>query len=418
MGRQADALRCVLVGHVDHGKSTLIGRILLETNALPAGTLAEIRRISRELGKDAELAFLTDQLQEERRRGMTMDTTQCFFRTRRRPYVLIDAPGHAGLIKHMLTGATLAAAAILVVDVQEGAMAQTRRHAYLLDLLGLKQVMVVVTKMDRVGYEHAPFAQAEAQIRQVLSNVGLTPSQIIPVSAKEGANVGTRSLRMRWHGGPALLPALDRFESNGSAHKQPFRFPVQDVYDVEGEPVLVGRVVSGTVRRGQQIVVLPSMAEVVVTSIKVFGRNVIQAAPEECVGIVCAPRIRAARGDVLSERRCPPQVTRAVHGRVFWLSNQPLRPGATIRLRCATQEVEAVTERIEGRLDSSTLQPVETGGGAELRRHEVGTITLNTQVPVAVDASGGQNELGRFVLEERDDVRGVGTILTEARAAP
>ena len=410
MGMSAAALRCVLVGHVDHGKSTLIGRILLETKALPAGTLAEIRRVSKELGKDAELAFLTDQLQEERQREMTMDTTQRFFRTRRRPYVLIDAPGHAELIKHMLTGATLAEAAVLVVDVQHGAMEQTRRHAYLLDLLGLTRMLVAVTKMDTVAYDRAPFAQADAQIRAVLGGLGLTPACVIPISAREGINIGARSRRMRWYAGPTLLQALDRLEPGARADLEPFRFPVQDVYDVDGTSVLVGRVVSGTVSLGQRVVALPSMEETRIRAIKVFGQHPVKAQAGACVGLHCVPVLRLGRGHVLSEVRRTPRVSCEVRGKVFWLCDQPLTRGAAVRLRCTTQDAEAVVERIEGRVDSATLQPVESGV-AELRRHEVGTVTLRTPRPLAVEASGGQQELGRFVLDAGDDVRGVGTIL-------
>ena len=205
----ADTLRIVIAGHVDHGKSTLIGRLFYDTGSLPEERYREIERTCREQGRGFEFAYLMDALEEEREHNITIDTAQTFFRTAKRPYIIIDAPGHKEFLKNMITGAAAADAAILLVDGAEGVREQTRRHAYILSLLGLPQVVVAVNKLDLVGYRRIRFLEIEEEIRRFLGSVGIVPSYVVPISAREGSNIAANSSRMPWYGGTPAPDAAD-----------------------------------------------------------------------------------------------------------------------------------------------------------------------------------------------------------------
>jgi len=255
---EKDTLGFVIVGHVDHGKSTLIGRLLFDTKSLPDEKMAEVERMSAELGREVEFAFVMDHLQEERDQGITIDTAQTFFHTEARDYVIIDAPGHKEFIKNMITGASQAQAALLVVDAEEGVREQTRRHAYLLGMLGLRQLTVLVNKMDRVGCARERFDEVAGDVKAFLSAVDLEAMHVVPISAKDGDNVASASERMPWYPGPTALEALDSFVVPVRPADKPTRLPIQDVYKVDDKRILVGRVESGAVTVGQDVVFLPS----------------------------------------------------------------------------------------------------------------------------------------------------------------
>lgn len=230
-----ETVKIVIVGHVDHGKSTLIGRLLLDTNSLPKERIAEIKKISKELGKDTELAFLTDQLKEERERGITIDTTQIFFKTRRKNFVIIDALGHLEFLKNMITGATQAEAAVLIIDAKEGIMEQTRRHLYIIQLIGIKQVIVVLNKMDLVKYNREIFNRIKQELSIFLEQMDIKTAIIIPISAKKNDNISRKSFRTNWFRGPRLLEALDSLKIEVQDIDKPLILPVQDVYKVDAK---------------------------------------------------------------------------------------------------------------------------------------------------------------------------------------
>jgi bifunctional enzyme CysN/CysC len=223
-------VRIVIVGHVDHGKSTLIGRLLAETGSLPDGKLEQLKAVSARRGMPFELSFLLDALQTERDQGITIDTSQVRFRTPSRDFVLIDAPGHAEFLRNMITGASQADAALLIVDAAEGVREQTRRHGYLLHLLGVRQVVVVINKMDRVSYDDSRFRELDAEITAHLQGFGVTPAAVIPISARHGDGVVARTAAIAWYSGPTVIEALDRFVPAVPASALPLRLPVQAVY--------------------------------------------------------------------------------------------------------------------------------------------------------------------------------------------
>ena len=251
-------LRLVVVGHVDHGKSTLIGRLFYDTGSLPEGKYEQLVAIAQRRGVPFEFANLMDALQAERDQNITIDTTQIWFRTPKREYVIIDAPGHKEFVKNMVTGAARADAALIIIDASEGVQEQTRRHGYLLRLIGVRQVVVVVNKMDLVDYSQRVFDNISSEYRQFLKGIGVEAQFILPVSARHGDNIAARGENLNWFSGPAVLEALDAIPDPKAVTNQPLRFPIQDVYRFDHRRILAGRLEAGTLRAGDQLLFLPS----------------------------------------------------------------------------------------------------------------------------------------------------------------
>src|SRR3981189_3272216 len=249
--------RIVIVGHVDHGKSTLVGRLLHETGSLPEGKFEMLKAVSARRGMPFEWSVLLDALQTERDQGITIDTTQIRFRTRSRDVVLIDAPGHAEFLRNMITGASQADGAVLIIDALEGVRDQTRRHGYLLHLLGIKQVAVVVNKMDRVDFSAARFDEIGRDISSHLIGLGVTPSAVIPISARDGDGVTERTPRTHWYNGPTVVEALDALEPARPLEQLPLRLPVQAIYKFDARPTAAGRIESGSLAARAEIVTMP-----------------------------------------------------------------------------------------------------------------------------------------------------------------
>ena len=404
-----DTLKIVIVGHVDHGKSTLIGRLLYDTNSLPREKIAEIKKISKELGKETELAYLTDQLREERERNVTIDTTQIFFKTRKRDYVIIDAPGHVEFLKNMISGASLAEAAVLIIDAKEGVMEQTRRHSYIISMLGIDKVILVVNKIDLIDYKEERFDEVSSELLKFLEDVKVKPSFVIPVSAREGANISTKSRKMRWYRGPTFLDALDSFRLTMRGAGEDLRFPIQDIYEVDAERIIVGRVASGKIEQGQKVVLLPTSRDATIKAIKVFQEERTTASKGESIGLILEEPLPVNRGEVVVQKENPPAPVNQFKGNVFWMSPEPLQVNKRIILRCATQEVGCVAEKIEKRIDSSTLELIEEDA-KELRLNEAGIVIFRTERPIVVEKFPFVEELGRFVIEHEYNLQGAGII--------
>src|SRR5215468_3370678 len=238
----APPLKLVVVGHVDHGKSTLIGRLLHEAGALPAGKVAELEAVSRKRGVPLGWSFALDSFQAERDQAITLDTTRVRVKTPQRTFIVIDAPGHKELLKNMIGGASAATAALLVLDAQTGAEEQTLRHAYLLKLLGVRELVVAINKMDLVGYAEATFRTREREVGAALEKLKLAPRAVVPASARDGANLKERGSSLPWYSGPTLLAALEALPDPGAGDALPLRLPVQDVYRDDTRRVIAGRV--------------------------------------------------------------------------------------------------------------------------------------------------------------------------------
>jgi small GTP-binding protein len=391
-------LHIAMVGHVDHGKSTLIGRIRHELSTLP-GTSA----VDPSIG--GNWAYVTDQLQEEREREMTIDTTQTFLETPDLRLVFIDVPGHQELIQNMLSGATRADAAVLVLAADEGVRVQTRRHALLLSMLGIRSAIVAVNKMDLAQRSEQAFRALEDAILAELAAHGVTASATIPVVARDGDNVVASSAAMPWYAGPSLVEALGDVEPMGAAFDV-VRFPVQDVYrhDV---PTVVGRVLSGTIAEGDDLVSSLTGAAVHVAGIRRFPENHAPAEAGESVGLLLEGAL-PERGDVLAPHADAPAASPEVVGRVFWLAAEPLAVGEELALRCATQSVRVRVAAVSERLDSATLDALPAVGS--LASMEVGTVTLAATSAVVLERFERVPGLGRFVLERAGTPAGLGIV--------
>jgi sulfate adenylyltransferase subunit 1 len=400
-------MRLVFVGHVDHGKSTLIGRLLVETNSLPKERIAEVQRVSAELGKDAELAYLTDYLQEERERNITIDTTQIFFGTRKRNYVIIDAPGHLEFIKNMLSGASQAEAAVLIVDAREGVMEQTRRHAHLIHLLGITRMVAVVNKMDLIDFGIDGFEQVKQDLAGFLGRMSLSHGPVIPVSARMGENIVRKSRRMGWYRGPVFVDALDRISSEKDTRGKPFRFPVQDVLTLHGTRTILGRVEAGSVERGQSMTILPERLRTSAVEIRRFGEKRRRALSGESIGLVIEGDHGVRRGDVIVLGGEEPPLSDEARLTLFWMGDAPLADAGGLSLQCATQEVGCLPVSVERRIDSSTLE-VLAKKGLELRKNEVGLVSLKLQRPIVLEPFAEIPALGRVVVRNEGEVLGIG----------
>ena len=381
----APSLKVVFVGHVDHGKSTLVGRILHDTDSLAEGKLEQVKKACTEEGMEFEFAFLLDALLEEQEQNVTIDTTRIPFRTKRRQYSIIDAPGHKEFLKNMITGASNADAAILVIAANEGVKEQSRRHAYLLSMLGIKQIIVVVNKMDLADWSEDRFKEITSEYRKFLGELGLEARCFIPASAKTGDNVAKRSDKTRWHHGPSVLEALDATEPTPSLIDLPLRFCVQDIYRFDERRIIAGRIEAGALRVGDELVFSPANKTSTVQSIEGWNaRNGQPAIAGDSIGVTLTEQIFVERGYVASHQTETPIETNRFHADLFWITREPLRIGKLYDVQLSTQQVKAQVVSIEQVLDSSTLQ-TKTGSHQQLQRNEVGRLTLQTRAPLVLD---------------------------------
>ncbi len=403
-------LKLVIVGHIDHGKSTLIGRLFFDTDSLPEGKIEELKSICEALGKELEFGFLLDHLEEERDQGITIDTTQTFFQTKNRQYTIIDAPGHVEFIKNMITGASQAEAAILIVDAKEGVQEQTRRHAYILSMLGLDQVIVVINKMDLVEYKQERFKEVKKELLEFLDKINIKPTYLIPISAKEGDFVAKKSKHMDWYDGPTVLEALDSFHVRESANKKPLRLPVQDVYKWE-KRIIAGRVESGSIKEGDEIKILPSEEETTVVSIEEFGKDDVKSAEAgKSTGIVTKDKLFIDRGNVITHKEDLPTITNEIKGHLFWMDKQPFKKEERLLLKCSTQEEMCDIEKIIKVVNSSTLEIIGEDVD-QIKNREVADVIIKTENPIVIENFNKVQELGRFVLQRKDTC--AGGIITE-----
>ncbi len=410
-------LRVVIVGHVDHGKSTLIGRLLHDTDSLPDGKLEELEAICKRRGTDAlEWSFVLDAMQAERDQAVTIDTTQIWFSTALREYVIIDAPGHREFLKNMISGAAAADAAILVVDAVEGVQEQTRRHAYLLHLLGLRQVSVVINKLDTVGYDTERFQVVAKDIVTYLQSIGLSASHIVPISARHGDMIAARGDNMSWYQGKTLVDVLDSFEVAMPPLARGLRFPVQDVYRYDDKRIVVGRVETGILRKGDTVLFSPTNEKAVVTSIEVWpdDKDKVEAHAGESVGITLDQKIFVERGHIASHETNPPMLSNVFRAHLFWLSQKPLRVGNSYKIRYGTHEAMVTVQSIDKMIDTQDLAQSDEVGDVE--RNAVAEVTLRARELLPVDPYIDNFRTGRIVLYDGYDVVGGGTISMDGYA--
>lgn len=416
MNTPTEQLKIVIVGHVDHGKSTFVGRLFHDTGSLPEGKLEQMQLIAERRGVPFEWANLMDALQSERDQNITIDTAQIWFNTPKRQYVIIDAPGHKEFLKNMVTGAANAEAALLLIDANEGVQEQSRRHGYLLNLLGIKQIAVLVNKMDLQGYSQERFDTVEREYRKFLKSINVEPLQFVPMAAKHGDNIASLSENMPWWRGPTVLEVLDGFSVTEAAGSQPLRLPIQDVYRFDERRILAGRIEAGTVTVGDRISFSPGNKSSTVKTIERWNSPSRETASAgESIGITLTEQIFVERGAVASHEESAPYELTRFKARVFWLGRSPFRKDRLYKLKLTTQEVDCEIDSIERVIDSSNLETISRRE-RELfvGRNEVAELTLKTRRPVAFDAHSEIVPTGRFVIVDGFEVSGGGIIAEDS----
>ena len=397
----------VIIGHVDHGKSTLIGRLLYDSESITEGRVEEIQKLAEEYKKRFEFAYFIDSFDDELKEERTIDTTGVMFKGKKNLYSITDVPGHKEFIKNMLTGASHADVAVLVVAADEGIQEQTGRHAFLIHMLGIKQLFAVVNKMDIVDYKQEVFQTIKSGVSKLLASLGYSNIDFIPISAMEGDNIYKPSPRMEWYKGPTLIQTLD--EVKISKELKPLRFVVQDTYNVDSERVVVGRVESGTLRRGDEVIFQPSGVRGKIKNMKVFGGELEKAEQGDSIGIVLDKEVK--RGDVCGLMEAPPVPTGEFLGEAVLLEKN-LRKGERLELRCGTRRVSCEIKEIRERINSETGEVVEKQPAA-ISENEAATIVFATE-PLVVERFSEIPELGRFILVKDRNI-GAGVVLEAGR---
>jgi bifunctional enzyme CysN/CysC len=408
---ERNSVKVVVAGHVDHGKSTLVGRLLHDTGSLPEGKREAVTEMCRRRGMPFEWAFVTDALRAERDQGITIDVSHIWFRTSSRDYVLLDAPGHREFLRNLVTGAAASDAGLLVIDAAEGVREQSRRHAFLLSLLGIGQLVVAVNKMDLADWAEGRFAAVSRDMNAYLASIGMAPARLVPVSAREGDNIAARSARLPWYVGPTILEALEGFAAAPPDTQRPLRLPVQDVYKFDARRIIAGRVEAGRLAVGDRLLFSPSGKTARITTIETWqapARRTAEAG--ESIGITLDEQIFVERGEVASHAEAPPVLTDVFRARVFWLGERPLERGARYRMKCQTAESEVEIQAIDRVIDTADLseRPV-----AAAERDMVADVVIRARGLLAVDDYRTGPRTGRFALVDGDAIAGGGTISTE-----
>lgn len=413
----------VVVGHVDHGKSTVVGRLLADTGVLPQGRLEQVQETCRRNGRPFEYAYLIDALRDERSQGITIDAARVFFKSPRRRYLINDAPGHVEFLKNMVTGASRAEAALLVIDAQEGVRENSRRHGYLLWMLGIRRIAVLINKMDLVDYSQAVFEAVRGEFAAFMANLGLSPAAFLPVSGMMGDNISNPSVRMPWHTGGTVLDALDRFESEPPAVDQPLRLPVQDIYKFsaygDNRRIVAGSVAAGRAEVGDELVFYPSGKRSTVETIESFPPAALRSvAAGEPAALTLREQIYIQRGEVAARaNERPPQVSTRLRTSLFWLGRQPLAKGREYLLKLGTARIPAQVEAVlrvvdAGREDLSGVEDDQHDAtDLAVERHRVAEIVLKLARPAAFDLASEARDTARFVLVEDYEICGGGIVL-------
>lgn len=412
---QKEQMKIVIVGHVDHGKSTLVGRLFHDTDSLPDGKFEQIQAMCKKRGMQFEWSFLMDALQSERDQEITIDTTQIWFKTQKRNYVIIDAPGHKEFLKNMISGAAMSEAALLIIDAHEGVKEQSKRHGYLLHLLGVRQITVAVNKMDLVGYSEEKFNQIEQEYRKYLSSIGVTPTDIVPISAREGDNIASRSKHMDWYKGATVIEALDNFQRKPELHDLPLRFPIQDVYRFdEHKRIFAGRIETGSLKLGDELVFSPSNKSSKIKSIEYWTNKDEnpwqQAISGQSIGVTLEEQIFVERGEIASLRKDAPILTNLFRARLFWLGTQDLCVGKKYSMKINTSEYKVEVRDIEKIVSTDDLSH---SNATNVAKNDVAEIVLKVRGLAALDEFEENQKTGRFMLMEGFNVVGGGIISME-----
>ncbi|MBI4041878.1 MAG: 50S ribosome-binding GTPase [Deltaproteobacteria bacterium] len=415
-------MNIVVLGHVDHGKSTLIGRLLADTQSLPKGKLDTLKKNCAKQGRPFEYAYLLDALKDEQAQGITIDSARCFFKTGKRDYIIIDAPGHIEFLKNMISGASRAEAALILIDAREGIQENSRRHGYLVSLLGISQVVVCINKMDLIHYDPGKFDALVEEYKAFLARITVRPKAFIPISALEGENVVSGSPHLSWFDGPSVLETIEHFSPETVLENLPLRFPVQDVYKFSEngalKRILAGSVKTGQIHAGDKVIFWPSQKEAAIHTIEDFtDPNPSEVSAGRATGLTLTTEVYVEPGQMMSRVVDPqPKVTDRFRANLFWMGREPMVEGKQYKLKHCAARIPVWLSDIHQIIDASSLKIV--ANKREIGRHDVAECVLQTMQPLAFDLASEIMATGRFVIVDEYDISGGGIILEALPSFP
>lgn len=416
LDEKREQFNIVFIGHVDHGKSTIIGRLLADTNSLPAGKLEFVKDYCQRNSKRFEYAYLLDALKEEQSQGITIDSARCFFKTNNRNYLILDAPGHFEFIKNMVTGASRADGAIIVIDAHEGIKENSKRHGYLLTMLGIQNICIAVNKMDLVGYSEEIFNQIVNQYSEFLKTIGIGNCDFIPISAINGENIAFKSGNMNWYNGQILLDKIESWELTNHKENLPFRFYVQDIYKFtshnDERRILAGTIDTGKITKGERVKFLPSNKISTIESIEYFPEKLDVAYANQSIGFVIKDPFYISPGEMMikvDEEDKAPKVSDSLIANIFWMDNDELDMNKVYEAKLGTQKIKIKIQDIIKIIDSS--DPSNEKQKSFLERFDIGVCKIITNKPVAYDLIKEIQETARFVVINNYHIAGCGIIV-------
>jgi len=410
-----EQMNIVIVGHVDHGKSTVIGRLLADTGSLPEGKLDSVKEYCRKNSKPFEYAFLLDALKDEQAQGITIDTARSFFKTNKRNYIIIDAPGHIEFLKNMVTGASRAEAALLVIDAKEGIRENSKRHGHIVSMLGIRQVVVLVNKMDLVGFDEEVYYSIRTEFSEFLQKVNINPVNFIPISAFHGDNIAVKSPQTLWYSGPTVLEQLDGFANRKQNQELPFRMPVQDIYKFteqgDDRRIVAGTILSGKISSGDEVIFLPSNKKSTIASIERFNVNPSDTAyADEAIGLTLKTQIYIKPGELLVKAvEKQPLLSSRFKANIFWVGKAPLMKNKNYKLKIGTMRIGVKLVEIISIIDAAELN-IDTFKD-QVERHDVAECIFETVKPIPYDPIAEIELTGRFVIVDNYEISGGGIIL-------
>ncbi len=407
-------MNIVIAGHVDHGKSTIIGRLLADTGSLPEGKLEQVKAMCELNSRPFEYAFLLDALKDEQSQGITIDSARVFFKTEQRDYIIIDAPGHIEFLKNMVSGAARAEAALLVIDADEGVQENSRRHGYMLSMLGIKQIAVLVNKMDLVNYDQKRFDSIVHEYTEFLNEINVVPNSFIPVSGMMGDAIAKLTDNISWYSGKTVLEVLDSFEKEKPPIDKPFRMPVQDVYkftkDGDNRRIVAGTIESGKLSVGDMVVFYPSGKRSKVKTIESFNtEKITNIEVGNAVGFTLTEQIYVTRGEIAAKDNEPaPQVGKKIKVNLFWLGRNPLIKKKEYFLKLGTAKIGMRLEEVNRVINASDLNAqIERD---RIDRHDVAECVFQLNKAIAFDKMEDGASTSRFVIVDEYEIAGGGII--------
>ena len=406
-------MNIAIVGHVDHGKSTIIGRLLADTNSLPEGKLERVKETCRRNSKPFEYSFLLDALKDEQAQGITIEAARVFFNTQKRKYIIIDTPGHIEFMKNVVTGASRAEAALLVIDTNEGIQENSKRYCYMLSMLGIKQIAVLLNKMDLVNFSESRYNQIKSEYGDFLKQLDIVPTAYIPISGMEGENIASLSKKMEWYTGFTVMDQIDSFIGLKSPSDQDFRMPVQAVYkftkNQDNRRIIAGTITSGSINVGDDILFYPSNKKSKIKSIEGFNCPKTDVATAGySVGFTIHDHLYLKRGEVMiREEQLHPKVSFIITANIFWLGRTPLQFNKEYLLKIGSQKISMQLTEIKKVIDASNL---DYSKKEEVCRHEVAECSFKLKSPIAFDLPHENIYTCRFVIVDEYEIAGGGII--------